>query len=101
MLRDPNEALVYLARRESKRAGYHPRLMLAAALYSAGISRITIGIDENGAGPSDGLIVYLNPSSRSVRDVEKILEDAISKGIVKSDLRQRGNSVRLYWRKAT
>jgi hypothetical protein len=101
MLRDPNEALVYLARRESKRAGYHPRLMLTAALYSAGCSRVTVGIDEDGNGPSDGIIVYIPPSSRSVRDIEKALEDAIAKGVIKSDIRQRGNTARLYWRKAS
>lgn len=101
MLRDPNEALVFLARRESHRSGYHPRLMLAAALYSAGCSRITIGIDEDVSGPSDGLIVYLPASSRSTRAIEKVIDDAVRGGVVKSDVKQRGNTVRLYWRRAT
>lgn len=101
MLRDPNEALVFLARRESHRAGYHARLMLAAALYSAGSSRVTVGTDEDAAGPSDGITVYLPAGSRPARAIERVIEEAITKGVIKSDIRQRGGAVRLYWRRAS
>lgn len=101
MLRDPTEALVYLARRENHRAGYHARLMLVAALYSAGSSRVTIGVDEDADAPSDGILVYLPSASQSTRAIERVLEEAIRKGTIKPDVRQRGSAVRLYWRKAT
>lgn len=96
-MRDPNEALVFLARRESRRPGFHERFMLVARLYSAGARHISVGIDEDDRYPSDGVTVHLPTRSQSVADVERVLIDATTSLLVEPP-KQRGHTVRLYWR---
>lgn len=95
-MRDPNEALVFLARRESRLPGFHERFMLVAKLYAAGARYITIGLDEDQRFPSDGVTVHLPASSASVAAVERILNDEAS--LLAEPPKQRGNVVRLFWR---
>lgn len=75
--------------------------MLVAALYSAGSSRVTIGLGDDMSAPSDGVTLYLPAGTKPVRAIEREIQKAVDSGVVKQDIRQRGNAVRLFWKKAT
>lgn len=93
-MRDPNEALVYLSRRESRLPNFHPRLMFVSALYASGATHVSIGIDEDERFPSDGVVVHL-PAARSlVAGIEEVINthrEAFSR------VKQRGSTVRIFW----
>lgn len=93
-MRDPNEALVYLARRESRQLGFHAKLMFVVELYSAGARHVAIG-NESGS-KSDGVTLQLPSSSKMVMAIETVLNDHAE--LLAAAPKQRGNTVRVHWR---
>jgi len=96
-MRDPNEALVFLSRREMGVEGFHPRLMFVAALYAAGAHHVAIGVDEDARFPSNGATVHLPANHQHATSVERVLEEAIRGRLIRSHPVQRGNQVRVHW----
>lgn len=96
-MRDPNEALVFLARRESRQFGFHERFKFVSELYAAGASHVAIGVDDDMRFPSNGVTVHLPTAHAAVDAVEGVLAARAS---LLSDIRQRGNTVRVFWRGA-
>lgn len=95
-MRNPNEALVFLARHEYS-ADAHERLMFVAVLYAAGASHVVIDTGESTRPPSKGVRIHLPASHAATRVLEQVLAEAISKRVIAGNIKQRGNVVHAEW----
>lgn len=96
MIRDPYEALVFLAKRESTSKHFHPRFMFVAALYAAGAQHISVE-PESRSERSRGIAIHLTANRESTSAIEREIEHALREGIIRANVHQRGNKVEVSW----
>jgi hypothetical protein len=98
-MRDPNEALVFLARHEYAAGGprAHERLMFVAVLYSAGASHVAIDAGDTVRSATKGVTVHLPAGRAATRVIEQVIASGIDRHVITSNVRQRGNLVHLEW----